>query len=93
MLWIAQAPDYYAHILKPIDLQTIRNKLDSGKYEDEKKFLQDFRQMFENCRIYNETFCPVFRCGQNLETYFNEKLHQLNFNRSKNGVDTTNGDD
>lgn len=71
----------------------MRTKLDNGKYRNEKQFLDDLRQMFENCRIYNEPYCPVYRCGQNLENYLNEKIIQLKFNVDETTINSTNDDD
>ncbi|KAL7556241.1 hypothetical protein ACA910_017464 [Epithemia clementina (nom. ined.)] len=41
-------PDYFEVIKKPMDLGTVRTKLDSGSYHDMKEFAFDVRLTFEN---------------------------------------------
>ncbi|XP_044006030.1 transcription initiation factor TFIID subunit 1-like [Aphidius gifuensis] len=50
---IRQAPDYHIKIMKPMDLQKIRDKLRQTKYKHRKEFLDDFIQIYENSKIYN----------------------------------------
>jgi hypothetical protein len=59
-------PDYFEVITCPMDLSTIKTKMDRNEYADAKEFEADIRQMFQNCYTYwNETdvmftFCKEF---------------------------------
>ncbi|KAJ1171050.1 hypothetical protein NDU88_002921, partial [Pleurodeles waltl] len=45
--------DYYSIIKHPMDLSTIKEKLENGKYQDAQEFAADMRLMFMNCYKYN----------------------------------------
>ena len=46
--------DYYNIIKNPMDLGTIRKRLEDDYYMNAKECIQDFNQMFTNCYIYNK---------------------------------------
>jgi len=45
--------DYYRIIKHPMDLSTIKKKLDSQQYSCAKECIDDFNLMFNNCFMYN----------------------------------------
>ncbi|RZC33460.1 uncharacterized protein BDFB_003721, partial [Asbolus verrucosus] len=47
------APNYYTVIRKPMDLQRMEERLDSGYYKSFTKFRDDFQLIVDNCRLYN----------------------------------------
>ncbi|RZC39452.1 Bromodomain and/or DUF1421 domain containing protein, partial [Asbolus verrucosus] len=47
------APNYYTVIRKPMDLQRMEERLDSGYYKSFTKFQDDFQLIADNCRLYN----------------------------------------
>lgn len=47
------APNYYSIIRKPMDLQKMEDRLDSGYYKNFSRFRADFLLIVENCRLYN----------------------------------------
>lgn len=47
------APRYYSVIRKPMDLQRMEEKLDSGDYVTFNDFRNDFQLIVDNCRQYN----------------------------------------
>lgn len=47
------APKYYSVIRKPMDLQRMEEKLDSGEYLTFNDFKNDFQLIVDNCRQYN----------------------------------------
>lgn len=47
-------PDYYDIIKNPMDLGTIKTRLETNYYMSGKECIQDFNQMFTNCYIYNK---------------------------------------
>lgn len=62
-----EAPGYFTIITKPIDLSTIRNKLENKKYKSVDEFIADILLMFKNCKTYNIKTTEVYRCGEELE--------------------------
>ncbi|KEQ85367.1 Bromodomain-containing protein, partial [Aureobasidium pullulans EXF-150] len=47
------APGYYARIRQPMDLATMRTKLEGGRYNAAADFKADFDLMISNCYEYN----------------------------------------
>lgn len=47
------APNYYAVIRRPMDLNKMEERLDSGHYRDFAAFKADFKLIVNNCRLYN----------------------------------------
>ncbi|KAF5295477.1 hypothetical protein FQR65_LT10465 [Abscondita terminalis] len=47
------APNYYSVIRKPMDLQRMEERLDSGYYKSFSRFRSDFQLIVDNCRLYN----------------------------------------
>jgi Bromodomain len=48
-----EAPKYFEVVKRPMDLSTIRRKLESNLYTSLSDFSADARLMFDNCRTYN----------------------------------------
>ena len=47
------APGYYSIIRKPMDLQKMEEKLDTGEYSSFSTFKADFQLIVDNCYLYN----------------------------------------
>ena len=45
----SEYPDYYKIIKRPMDLGTIKSKMDARLYTDPEAFAGDVRQIFKNC--------------------------------------------
>lgn len=54
-------PDYFDIIKKPMDLSTIKRKLDTGQYSDPWQYVDDVWMMFENAWLYNRKTSKVYR--------------------------------
>eukprot|EP00124_Ichthyophonus_hoferi_P004285 Ihof_evm2s454 gene=Ihof_evmTU2s454 len=63
-------PDYYDVIKKPIDLSTIKQKMDNREYPTPNEFAEEIRLMFTNCYRYNSKDNEVFRMGRMLQDFF-----------------------
>jgi transcription initiation factor TFIID subunit 2 len=63
-------PDYGRVIKHPIDLRTIWEKLESGKYTSIKAIDQDVRLVFKNCYDYNGPGTYGNDQGKKLEKYY-----------------------
>ncbi|THH16771.1 hypothetical protein EW146_g3936 [Bondarzewia mesenterica] len=56
-------PDYPSIIKKPMDLSTMRSKLEGNMYPTAEKFRDDFKLMINNCVKYNGTQSAVAEAG------------------------------
>lgn len=54
-------PDYFEIVKRPMDLTTIKNSLNSGKYSDPWEYVDDVWLMFENAWLYNRKTSRVYR--------------------------------
>lgn len=54
-------PDYFDIVTKPIDLATIKMKLDRGEYKDPWEYVDDVWLMFDNAWLYNRKNSRVYR--------------------------------
>ncbi|KAJ3129088.1 hypothetical protein HK098_002680 [Nowakowskiella sp. JEL0407] len=66
-------PTYFDIIKHPMDLSTIKKKLEQGSYETAEEFESDFRLMLRNCFTFNDPLSPVYSMGRSLELVFNDK--------------------
>lgn len=46
--------DYYSIIKTPMDMGTIKKRLENSFYWNAQECIQDFNTMFTNCYIYNK---------------------------------------
>ncbi|XP_025054712.1 transcription intermediary factor 1-alpha isoform X1 [Alligator sinensis] len=72
-------PDYYKIIKKPMDLSTIKNRLQVNHsfYSKPEDVVTDFRLIFQNCAEFNEPDSEVADAGMKLEVYFEELLNNI----------------
>jgi hypothetical protein len=70
-------PTYYKVIKKPMDMSTMRKKLDAGEYLNATKFFEDFKLMIRNCFVFNPSGTPVNQAGIDLQRLFDEKWKHL----------------
>jgi hypothetical protein len=66
-------PHYRDIIKNPMDLGTIRKKLDFDEYESCEEFAADVRLMFSNCFTFNAPASDVYGACEKLESVFNNK--------------------
>ena len=60
-------PHYYDIITKPMDLQTMERKLNSSEYTDMSTFVDDFKQILENCATFNGADHAVTQMSRSME--------------------------
>jgi E1A/CREB-binding protein len=58
---LLQIPDYFDIVKKPMDLSTIKKKLDTGQYTDPWQYADDVWLMFSNAWLYNRKTSRVYR--------------------------------
>ncbi|KAH8172923.1 bromodomain-containing protein [Sarocladium implicatum] len=71
-------PDYLDKVKRPMDLSTIKGRMDRGEYADEEAFLKDMRQIFENCFTYWKKGTAMHASGERLQKTFEEKFAGMN---------------
>lgn len=65
--------DYLAIVKRPMDLGTIRNRLEKGEvYNTVNDVFADVALVWSNCRMYNDDGDPIMELLQNLESTFNK---------------------
>ena len=52
--FLFQVPDYYEIVANPIDLETMREKVNGCQYSEYQEFIEDIDQLFTNARLYNK---------------------------------------
>ncbi|MEQ2315653.1 hypothetical protein AMECASPLE_024665, partial [Ameca splendens] len=70
-------PDYYKIITYPMDLSTIKKRLESKYYWEVSECIKDFSAMFTNCYMYNKPADDIVFMAQTLEKAFLQKLSQM----------------
>lgn len=75
--WIRYEQDYYEIIKNPMDLGTIKKRLENCYYWSAKECIRDFNQMFTNCYTYNTPTEDVVLMAQLLEKTFLTNISQM----------------
>ncbi|XP_054844565.1 transcription intermediary factor 1-alpha-like [Eublepharis macularius] len=72
-------PGYYKIIKKPMDLSTIKNRLQAHhpSYTKPENVVADFRLIFQNCAEFNAPDSEIAEAGMKLEAYFEELLKNI----------------
>ncbi|KAJ8707129.1 hypothetical protein PYW08_011263 [Mythimna loreyi] len=72
-----QFPQYKKVIKCPMDLSTIKRKLQDNIYKCKEEFASDVRLIFSNCEVFNEDDSPVGRAGHNMRQFFDDRWTQI----------------
>ncbi|XP_057698999.1 bromodomain-containing protein 4-like isoform X2 [Corythoichthys intestinalis] len=70
-------PDYYKIIKTPMDMGTIKKRLETHYYKNAQECIQDFNTMFTNCYMYNKPSDDIVLMAKALEKLFLQKLTQM----------------
>ncbi|XP_035280652.1 bromodomain-containing protein 2b isoform X2 [Anguilla anguilla] len=70
-------PDYHKIIKQPMDMGTIKKRLENNYYRSASECMQDFNTMFTNCYIYNKPTDDIVLMAQSLEKVFLQKVAQM----------------
>ncbi|KAJ3191390.1 hypothetical protein HK101_007816 [Irineochytrium annulatum] len=71
---VHQAPNYFDIVKRPMDLSLVARNLADGVYDTIHKFVEDIRQIFDNCFRYNPPTNHIHQLGKKLENYFSNQL-------------------
>ncbi|KAI1304968.1 CREB-binding protein [Halotydeus destructor] len=69
-----QIPDYFDIIKVPMDLSTIKDKLEHGHYQDPWQYVDDVYLMFNNAWLYNKKSSRVYRYCTKLSEVFEQEI-------------------
>ncbi|XP_063978168.1 bromodomain adjacent to zinc finger domain protein 2B isoform X16 [Diachasmimorpha longicaudata] len=72
-----QFPTYKKIIKTPMDLSTIKKKLQDTVYKSRDEFCADVRQMFINCEVFNEDDSPVGKAGHGMRSFFENRWTEI----------------
>ncbi|CAK9291614.1 unnamed protein product [Gordionus sp. m RMFG-2023] len=70
-------PDYHKIIKHPMDLGTIKKRLENHYYYSSKECINDFNTVFTNCYVYNKPGEDVVLMAQAVEKTFQAKMTQI----------------
>jgi bromodomain-containing factor 1 len=70
-------PKYFDVIKHPMDLSTMENKLNQGKYSTAQQFIDDFHLMINNCVTFNGPDNVITKMGRSLQEFFEKTLKTL----------------
>ena len=72
-----QFPTYKKVVKKPMDIATIKKKLDANGYKIRDEFVEDVRLIFYNCELFNEDDSPVGKAGYAMRSHFEARWTEL----------------
>uniref|UniRef100_A0A672RYD4 Bromodomain testis-specific protein-like n=1 Tax=Sinocyclocheilus grahami TaxID=75366 RepID=A0A672RYD4_SINGR len=76
--------DYHEIIHQPMDMSTIKKKMEAREYTDALQFAADMRLMFSNCYKYNPPGHEVVTMARKLQVFFNYRwtvfIYELLYN-------------
>ncbi|XP_072130696.1 bromodomain testis-specific protein [Mobula birostris] len=70
-------PDYYQITKKPMDLGTIKKRLENKYYCKAMECIEDINTMFTNCYVYNRPGDDIVLMAQTLEKLFLQKVAKM----------------
>ena len=70
-------PMYKKVVKQPMDLTTIKKKLESGSMKTREDFVNSVNLIFENCELFNEDESPVGVCGYAMKEHFEARWTEL----------------
>lgn len=69
--------DYHDIIKTPMDLGTVKKKMDDRQYKSSLEFAEDVRLIFKNCYKYNPPDHDVVMMGQKLQEVFESRFANI----------------
>ncbi|ERE85369.1 histone acetyltransferase [Cricetulus griseus] len=67
-------PDYFDIVKSPMDLSTIKRKLDTGQYQEPWQYIDDIWLMFNNAWLYNRKTSRVYKYCSKLSEVFEQEI-------------------
>lgn len=66
--------DYFDIVKNPMDLSTIKRKLDTGQYQEPWQYVDDVWLMFNNAWLYNRKTSRVYKFCTKLAEVFEQEI-------------------
>lgn len=66
--------DYFDIVKNPMDLSTIKRKLDTGQYQEPWQYVDDVWLMFNNAWLYNRKTSRVYKFCSKLAEVFEQEI-------------------
>ena len=66
--------NYFDIITKPMDMGTIKKKLNYNAYNNANEFVEDMKQVFKNCYMYNGEQHEISTCAREVQSAFQEGI-------------------
>lgn len=66
--------DYFDIVKNPMDLSTIKRKLDTGQYQEPWQYVEDVWLMFNNAWLYNRKTSRVYKYCTKLAEVFEQEI-------------------
>ena len=79
-----EVPDYLDIVSEPMDLQTVKDKLENLDYLEPISFYADVKKIFTNCSTYNHPESDAGKAGIALQSYFEVRACAARLERCKN---------
>ncbi|XP_053107955.1 histone acetyltransferase p300-like isoform X2 [Hemicordylus capensis] len=70
-------PDYFDVVKNPMDLSTIKRKLDTGEYQEPWQYVDDIWLMFNNAWLYNRKTSRVYKYCSKLAEVFEQEIYPV----------------
>uniref|UniRef100_K3WFG0 Uncharacterized protein n=1 Tax=Globisporangium ultimum (strain ATCC 200006 / CBS 805.95 / DAOM BR144) TaxID=431595 RepID=K3WFG0_GLOUD len=70
-------PDYYTIVKTPMDLATIKSRIDRHKYGSHSQFEDDFKQMVANAQLYNHPQSLVYYDALEIDKFVKAKMKRV----------------
>ncbi|OHT07427.1 Bromodomain containing protein [Tritrichomonas foetus] len=77
------APDYFQIVKRPMDLTTIRKKLNSNDYRSIDLWVADVNQVWTNAMLYNNEGTLIYVIAQEMEIWFKKKFESMPRNKDE----------
>lgn len=77
------APDYFQIVKRPMDLTTIRRKLNNNDYKSIDAWATDVNQVWINAKLYNNEGTLIYIMAQEMEIWFGRKFESMPRNKDE----------
>ena len=71
---LSSPQDYYDIVKTPMDLSSIKRKLDTGHYQEPWQYVDDIWLMFNNAWLYNRKTSRVYKYCSKLAEVFEQEI-------------------
>ena len=69
--------DYPSIVTKPMDLTTVKQKLESEQYESFEACFNDIQLIWDNCKLYNMAGSEIYKICERMERSARRELNKF----------------